>query len=81
MTDNQIQKIIYMKTESLALLSWSLNVECPHCEEDFDLQEFDHEYDNRFADALFNNRWEDVNGSEVSCPTCNQEFTITKIEY
>lgn len=64
-----------------ATLSWSLDVECPHCHEDFDIAKIDYEMDNTFAHAIFNNKWDDVNGSEIDCPKCEKTFQISKMEY
>lgn len=64
-----------------AILSWSLDVECPHCKEEFDIAAIDHEFDNRFAYAIFNNQWDDLNESEIDCPKCEKTFEISKVEY
>lgn len=65
--------------EASAQISWSLDIECPECEIEFDLSEFDS--DNLFGNAIFENRWEDVKGQEVCCPECNSEFKVKEIEY
>jgi len=65
----------------IATLHWSLCVECPWCEGFIDLAEVDHEHDNRFARAIFNNDWACINGSDVSCPECDREIIIQKVEY
>ena len=64
-----------------AILRWSLGVECPHCKEYFDIADIDHEFDNRFAHAIFNNQWDDVKGSEIDCPKCEKTFEVSKVEY
>lgn len=65
----------------IALLTWSLWIECPWCDESIDLSDIDHGYDHRFAHAIFNNDWAAVNGSDVSCPSCEKEIIIEKVEY
>ena len=62
-----------------AQLSWSLDIECPHCEGDIDLADCDD--DTEFARAIFNNKWADLKGAEVTCPHCQEEFLIDEVEY
>lgn len=62
-----------------ALLCWSLYVNCPHCEHQIDLSDID--YDSAVATALFNNRWDELKGHEVACPSCKREFEIAGVEY
>lgn len=62
-----------------AYLEWSLHVECPNCEETFDLVDQDHE--SRIANRIFNNAWDKLEGYEVECPHCQHEFQIEKVEY
>lgn len=64
-----------------ARLDWSLRVDCPHCNERFDVVDFDSENDNVIATKIFNNQWDDVAGCEVTCPKCEHEFAIGKVEY
>ena len=65
--------------EPLAFLYFSLYVNCPHCDERMDLSENDPEY--IVANALFNNRWDDLNGYDTVCPKCGTDFQIEKVVY
>ena len=67
--------------KAVATLSWSLDVECPHCKEECDLVEYDSTHDYCIANKVFNNKWDDVAGSEITCPHCKQEFELEKVEY
>ncbi len=71
------------KTESdekpKASLSWSLYVECPNCEEDFDLAEMDEE--GFFSTPIFNNQWDDLKDEDVTCPNCEHEMQLGEVEY
>lgn len=60
-------------------MSWSLNVECPSCGVVIDLAEDDD--DRIFCDAIFKNKWEDLEGEEVYCKACKKYFQIEKVEY
>lgn len=60
-----------------AQLNFSIDVECPRCNEDFDLT------DSYLDDlgCVFTNRWEELIGFEVVCPHCAYEFAIDGLEY
>ena len=67
---------------TIAFLDWSLEVECPHCKEETDLVKYESEQgDYIIAEAVFNNRWDDVAGYEVICPKCQHDFELSGIEY
>lgn len=63
----------------LAFLNFSLYVNCPHCDELMDLSENDFDY--IVTNALFDNRWDDLNGYDTSCPKCDTDFQIEKVVY
>lgn len=67
------------KDVPLAILSWSLDVECPKCRADIDLTDIDDE--GYVSMAIFNNKWDDLEGLEVECPECEHEFMISGVEY
>jgi len=66
-------------SKAVAILSWSLDVECPVCNWSFDCAEDDD--DNTIANAVFTNKWDALKGREVVCPKCNHEFDIDRLEY
>lgn len=69
-----------MSNESVATLSWSLDVECPACKQDNDLSTSPHDDDHEFGRAIFSNEWDALNGYEVTCQHCQHEFKIEKVE-
>jgi len=48
-----------------ALLSWHLFITCPSCHEQIDL--VGHDDDGVFAQAIFSNKWDELENSEVDC--------------
>lgn len=73
-----------MTTETkhpIAILDWSLRVECPKCEEENDLAGVKHDAENNIGLHIFTNAWDKLNGHEVTCEHCGHEFTIEKVEY
>ena len=60
-----------------AYVSWSVDVDCPKCEESMDLA--DQDQDGVVAGAIFLNRWESLSGHEVTCPHCQHEFTLAEV--
>ena len=63
-------------------LDFSLYVYCPHCKAHFDIADSGYVYErDEITTAVFNNRWGDVKGMEVTCPSCEKEFTVDGIEY
>ena len=60
-------------------LHYRLWVNCPKCNEDFDL--VDQDDDNVVSTAIFTNKWGDLEGYEIYCPKCEHEFEIKEIEY
>ena len=75
-----VNKINTIKTAK-ASLHWNLFVECPHCKHQNDLSDSPHDDDNYFSESIFNNRWEDCKGNEVTCESCGYEFTVSEIVY
>lgn len=61
-------------TNPIGIISWSLDVECPKCKEDFDAVEQDDDY--VIATMIFNNNWDSASGCELTCPHCKHEFQI-----
>jgi glutaredoxin len=74
---NELNEI--MTKTAVASLYWSLDVECPHCGGDNDLLKIDH--DNNLSHYIFTNRWHKINGFEVECVHCKEEFKVEKVEY
>ncbi len=68
-------------TAPTALLDWSLRVDCPQCDKENDLADHEHDEEYRIAGHIFENRWDSLNGWEVTCKHCGHEFTIEKVEY
>ncbi len=68
-------------SEPIAYLEWLLYVDCPKCKESNDLAAPEHDCENTIAGHIFMNRWEKLNGWEVTCQHCGHEFTIEKVEY
>lgn len=64
---------------STAYLEYSVNVECPKCEESTDL--VDNDDDHIVSRAIFSNNWDALKGHEVTCEHCGHEFKIEKVEY
>ena len=65
----------------IALLDWSLNVDCPSCKEEIDLVEYDSADDYHIAQKIFSNAWSKLEGFEITCPHCQHEFELGKVEY
>jgi hypothetical protein len=68
-------------TTITASLSWSLDVDCPSCEEILDLAESPYAEDQDIAVAVFNNKWDALKDYEITCQFCKHEFKIDEIEY
>lgn len=64
---------------NIAYLSWSLDVDCPKCEEEIDLCIND--CDQVVSGAIFNNKWDDLKGHVVTCIKCKHEFVLGGVEY
>lgn len=67
---------------TIAYIDWSLDIECPHCEENVDLVQYESDTgDNSIAGRIFTNQWDKLNGMIIECPYCRKDFTIDKVEY
>ena len=64
---------------NIVLLSFSLDVQCPECEHDFDVSDQDDE--NVISGLVFTNRWEEIKGHSATCPSCDHKFILDGIEY
>lgn len=64
-----------------ASLDFSLYAECPYCQYNNDLAGYPHDEEGCFSIPLFNNKWDEIKGHEVTCDCCEQMFTISKVEY
>ena len=68
-------------------LAWSVHVECPHCEEYFDIHELVLPDDSEMLTSrVFGSSVDDYpnwDGPEIKyeCPNCDQGFTLGRIEY
>ena len=65
--------------KSVVMFDYSMMIECPHCEEYFDL--VDEEEDGEYSTPIFNNRWDNLRGELVFCPECGKEFAIECVEH
>lgn len=65
--------------KNTAQLAWSLFIKCPSCGKLFDLVNYDD--DNKISRAIFNNKWDELKGHEVSCPHCDHDFKVDEVEY
>lgn len=57
-----------------AIFNWQLNVECPGCKDDIDLSD-----DPDFAEWIFTNKWDKLEGEEVYCGNCDEYIEITEV--
>ena len=62
-----------------AVLDWHLWTKCPYCGHDFDLADFDEE--GQWSKPLFTNKWDDMKGAEVECPSCGEVSELGEVEY
>jgi len=67
--------------KAVASLDWSLSIECPCCHADFDLSNYDSEYDYTLSKAIFNDNWDDLIGEVVDCPYCGEQFEMEDVNY
>jgi hypothetical protein len=68
---------------AIAQLDWSLVVECPGCKKDIDLAsgDYDSNSDCRISGSIFNNKWDDLRGLEITCEKCKHNFELESVEY
>lgn len=69
------------ESTNIAVLSYHLFVDCPKCNEQLDLSDSPHDDEGYFSTSIFNNRWSDLDDSEVTCEHCNHQFTVAEIIY
>jgi hypothetical protein len=67
--------------QPIALMDWSLHVDCPMCEHSNDLASGDHDSEHHIAHHIFHNTWDKLQGWEVTCEKCGHEFAIKGVEY
>lgn len=60
----------------IPVMNYSLDAICLHCGHEFDLFKQDH---SKVSHAIFNNAWEDLHGSIVNCPDCQQMHVINDV--
>jgi len=65
---------------NVATLSWSLDIECPKCNEDNDLYDTFHNPEDHIAHCIFTNQWDILEGLEVTCEHCGYVFPLDKVE-
>lgn len=70
-----------MNTDPTARLDWSLYVDCPKCEESNDMAGSEHDSEHQIAKHIFSNAWDKLDGWEVTCSGCGNEFKIKTVEY
>lgn len=66
--------------KATAILSWHLFIDCK-CGETIDLADSEEDYDGRISTPIFNNKWDDLKGEEVTCPHCKNSIIIENIEH
>jgi endogenous inhibitor of DNA gyrase (YacG/DUF329 family) len=54
------------------LVTYNFSIECPYCGKRFDVSD-----DENFLKAIFNNRWEAVEGEVENCPHCDKDIIIS----
>ena len=64
-----------------AIMSWSLDVECPSCGENLDLADSPHDDDGEIAKSIFTYQWGELDNLEVWCDQCDSMFEIECVEY
>lgn len=64
-----------------AYVDWALDVSCPECDQNNDLSQTCHDPEGLIADHIFSNRWNQVEGLEVTCKFCGHVFKLDKVEY
>lgn len=65
-----------------AFLDWSLEVDCPHCDETVDLVELESDSgDYDIANRIFTSKWGELAGWDVKCPHCKHDFKLEKVHY
>lgn len=77
------------KTAQARLHTPAMYTECPHCEYDFDLFDTEDCYETANSDDgqplawwLFDQWHSDKKGTlDITCPTCEKEFTIEEVVY
>ena len=62
-----------------AVLDWHLWTKCPYCGHDFDIADID--VGGFYSKCLFNNKWDDINGAEVECPSCGEVSEFEEVVY
>ncbi len=63
-----------------ATLYCKLYIECPSCNESFDLFKDNRDDDGVYSIPVFNNEWDDVVGYDEDCPHCGYNIIIDGIE-
>lgn len=67
---------------AIARLSATLDVECPYCENEFDIiHEEANNGDYIAVKVVFSSDWDDIKGHTVYCPKCQKEFTLDGLEW
>lgn len=66
-----------LDAEPVLYVSWQFTVDCPKCDYTVDLADDD---DGTLSVPVFNNRWGEVKGMEVTCTECDYKFKIHDVE-
>ena len=65
-------------------LDFQLYVKCPSCGESFDMKDENctdqDEVQEGVINPVFNNKWDDAR-CNVTCPECEEYFTVKGVEY
>ena len=68
-----------MKKVKASLVA-SLYVDCPYCNEQIDLFGYENDEDcGRFTIPIFNNKFDDIEGSEAICTCCDKLFIVSEV--
>jgi hypothetical protein len=57
-------------------LTFDIDVECPRCGGFVNLSGMDW-----FVQKIFTNKWDELDGEQITCDVCECEFTIGEVEY
>jgi glutaredoxin len=68
--------------QATAFLEYSINVDCPHCENDVDLLDVESNAgDNSISARVFTSEWDQLKGWPIECPHCHTDFELARLEY
>lgn len=69
------------RTQPVATLTWNLYVDCPKCNKSNDISGPEHDSENTIARHIFTNKWDKLEGHELTCEHCGHSFELAYVEY